>query len=102
MIESAIGVFTASQGGAGLGAAAGDERAQRALVESFGHIDSPLRVLLCSDAASEGVNLHHQCNQLYHYDVPWSIIRLTQRNGRIDRFGHTGRDPSVVVSIGSA
>ncbi len=83
----AIGVFTASQGGAGLGSDARDEKAQRALVESFGHADSPLRVLLCSDAASEGVNLHHQCHHLYHYDVPWSLIRLTQRNGRIDRFG---------------
>jgi ERCC4-related helicase len=60
---------------------------QRAIVESFGHADSALRVLLCSDAASEGVNLHHQCHHLFHYDVPWSLIRLTQRNGRIDRFG---------------
>ncbi|MBK8943493.1 MAG: DEAD/DEAH box helicase [Polyangiaceae bacterium] len=85
--EAAIGVYTASTGGAGLGAAAKDERAQRELVESFGHEESPLRVLLCSDAASEGVNLHHQCHHLYHYDVPWSLIRLTQRNGRIDRFG---------------
>ncbi len=85
--DGAVGVFTASAGGAGLGAAAKDEIAQRELVESFGHADSPLRVLLCSDAASEGVNLHHQCHHLYHYDVPWSLIRLTQRNGRIDRLG---------------
>lgn len=66
---------------------ASQEVKHRELVESFGHADSPLRVLLCSDAASEGVNLHHQCHHLFHYDVPWSIIRLTQRNGRIDRFG---------------
>jgi hypothetical protein len=63
------------------------EKVQREIIESFGRVDSPLRVLLCSDAASEGVNLHHQCHHLFHYDVPWSIIRLTQRNGRIDRFG---------------
>lgn len=67
--------------------AATQEGKQRAIIESFGHADSALRVLLCSDAASEGVNLHHQCHHLFHYDVPWSIIRLTQRNGRIDRFG---------------
>lgn len=75
---SAVDVFTASSG---------DDEKQRALVESFGHADSPLRLLLCSDAASEGVNLHHQCHHLFHFDVPWSLIRLTQRNGRIDRFG---------------
>lgn len=63
------------------------EIARRKVIESFGQTDSELRVLLCSDAASEGVNLHHQCHHLFHYDVPWSLIRLTQRNGRIDRFG---------------
>jgi ERCC4-related helicase len=65
----------------------GSDADQRKIIESFGHADSRLRVLLCSDAASEGVNLHHQCHHLFQYDVPWSLIRLTQRNGRIDRFG---------------
>ncbi|MDQ3030951.1 MAG: DEAD/DEAH box helicase [Myxococcota bacterium] len=78
MKPEAVGVFTARDT---------DEKEQRALIESFGHAESPLRVLLCSDAASEGVNLHHQCHHLFHFDVPWSLIRLTQRNGRIDRFG---------------
>lgn len=56
-------------------------------VESFGQKDSPIRVLLASDMASEGLNLHKQCHLLIHYDVPWSFIRLQQRNGRIDRYG---------------
>jgi len=59
----------------------------RELKESFGREGSPLRILLASDAASEGINLHYHCNQLFHFDIPWSLIRLTQRNGRIDRFG---------------
>jgi len=77
------------------------ELKQRELIESFGHEDSPLRLLLCSDAASEGVNLHHQCNHLVHYDVPWSIIRLTQRNGRIDRFGQTKTPHLAYVVLGT-
>ncbi|WP_255951950.1 DEAD/DEAH box helicase [Streptomyces odontomachi] len=60
---------------------------QMACVEEFGLADAPIRVLLTGDVASEGVNLHRQCHQLVHYDVPWSLIRIEQRNGRIDRYG---------------
>lgn len=56
-------------------------------VESFGTGSSPMRMLVATDVASEGVNLHHQCRYIIHYDLPWSIITLIQRNGRIDRFG---------------
>jgi len=46
-----------------------------------------MRLLVATDVASEGVNLHHECHNIIHYDLPWSIITLIQRNGRIDRFG---------------
>ncbi|MDB4671141.1 DEAD/DEAH box helicase [Pirellulaceae bacterium] len=58
-------------------------------VEAFGTGASDVRMLLATDVASEGVNLHHQCHNIIHYDLPWSIITLIQRNGRIDRFGQT-------------
>ena len=56
-------------------------------VESFGTGSSPMRMLIATDVASEGINLHHECHNIIHYDLPWSIITLIQRNGRIDRFG---------------
>jgi superfamily II DNA or RNA helicase len=45
----------------------------------------PLRVLLATDAAREGVNLQNHCSDLFHFDVPWNPSRMEQRNGRIDR-----------------
>ncbi|RCW45882.1 SNF2 domain-containing protein [Halopolyspora algeriensis] len=56
------------------------------VVEDFALAASPIRVLLASDMASEGINLHRQCHRLVHYDLPWSFIRIQQRNGRIDRY----------------
>ena len=45
----------------------------------------PLRILLCTDAAREGLNLQAYCDELFHFDLPWNPGRLEQRNGRIDR-----------------
>jgi ERCC4-related helicase len=56
-------------------------------VEAFATGSSPLRIMIATDVASEGINLHHECHNIIHYDLPWSIITLIQRNGRIDRLG---------------
>jgi superfamily II DNA/RNA helicase len=45
----------------------------------------PVRILLCTDAAREGVNPQGHCADLFHFDVPWNPARMEQRNGRIDR-----------------
>jgi uncharacterized membrane protein len=47
--------------------------------------ESPVRILLATDAAREGVNLQGHCADLLHYDIPWNPARMEQRNGRIDR-----------------
>lgn len=58
-------------------------------VEAFGKAHSPLRLLIASDVASEGLNLHFQSHRLLHFDVPWSLMVFQQRNGRVDRYGQT-------------
>ncbi|MEV6209589.1 DEAD/DEAH box helicase [Kitasatospora sp. NPDC051914] len=63
------------------------DQEQMRIVEKFGLRDDPVRLLFTGDVASEGVNLHQQCHLLIHYDLPWSLIRIEQRNGRIDRYG---------------
>ncbi|MXW39619.1 MAG: DEAD/DEAH box helicase [Synechococcus sp. SB0668_bin_15] len=47
--------------------------------------EEPLRLLIATDAAREGVNLQNHCRHLIHFDIPWNPGKLEQRNGRIDR-----------------
>lgn len=60
---------------------------QQEIVERFGKPEDKLRILLCSDVASEGINLHYQSHRLIHFDLPWSLMVFQQRNGRVDRYG---------------
>jgi hypothetical protein len=45
----------------------------------------PVRILVATDAAREGLNLQAHCHHLFHFDIPWNPSRMEQRNGRIDR-----------------
>lgn len=61
---------------------------ERALIKSRFNSnpdEEGVRILLCTDAAREGINLQHRCFDLFHFDLPWNPSRLEQRNGRIDR-----------------
>ena len=48
-------------------------------------VKDPLRILIATDAAREGLNFQAHCADLFHFDLPWNPGRIEQRNGRIDR-----------------
>jgi ERCC4-related helicase len=56
---------------------------------------SPVRILLATDAASEGLDFQNYCHQVIHYEIPWNPNRLEQRNGRVDRHGQSA--PQVLI-----
>ncbi|WP_084960279.1 DEAD/DEAH box helicase [Thermoactinospora rubra] len=78
------------------------DQQQQKIIEAFGLADSPVRLLVTTDVTSEGVNLHRECHHLIHYDVPWSLIRIEQRNGRIDRYGqqHQPQFKALILTSG--
>lgn len=63
------------------------DRDQQEVVEAFGKESSPIRLLIATDVASEGINLHYLSHRMIHFDIPWSLMIFQQRNGRIDRYG---------------
>lgn len=68
---------------------------QQQTVEDFGKEESPVRLMIASDVASEGINLHYLSHRMIHFDIPWSLMVFQQRNGRIDRYGQE-RTPQIV------
>ncbi len=58
---------------------------RRHVVEAFNR--GELDLLVATDAAGEGLNLHHRCRLVIDLELPWNPLRLEQRIGRVDRFG---------------
>lgn len=61
---------------------------------------SPVRILLATDAASEGIDLQNHCSRLIHYEIPWNPNRMEQRNGRVDRHGQRANEVLVYHFVG--
>ena len=60
-------------------------------------------LLLATDAASEGLNLHRRCRLVIHFELPWNPLRLEQRAGRVDRIGQKARVHEIaLVAEGTA
>ena len=71
---------------------------QKEIVEAFGQGEADVRLLVASDFASEGINLHYLCHRMIHFDIPLSLMVFQQRNGRIDRYGQ-GQVPYITYLI---
>ncbi|MFN9293902.1 MAG: helicase-related protein, partial [Planctomyces sp.] len=61
---------------------------------------SPVRILLATDAASEGLDFQNFCSRLVHYEIPWNPNRMEQRNGRVDRHGQKASEVLVYHFVG--
>ncbi|MGW5055169.1 DISARM system SNF2-like helicase DrmD [Actinokineospora sp. NPDC004072] len=61
--------------------------------------EGAVRVLIATDAASEGIDLQKHCHRLVNYDIPFNPNKLEQRIGRIDRWGQR-HDPEVRHFVG--
>lgn len=57
------------------------------LEDDFANPNSNLRILIATDTIAEGKDLQHACHHLMHFELPWSLVKIEQRNGRIDRLG---------------
>lgn len=62
--------------------------------------ESAVRILLATDAASEGVNLQNHCSKLIHFEIPWNPNRMEQRNGRVDRHGQKADEVHIHHFVG--
>jgi hypothetical protein len=63
---------------------------------------SRVRILLATDAASEGLDLQNHCANLIHYEIPWNPNRMEQRNGRIDRHGQRANPVMIYHFVGKS
>jgi superfamily II DNA or RNA helicase len=52
-------------------------------------------LLVATDTAGEGLNLHHRCRLVVDLELPWNPLRLEQRVGRVDRLGQRRRVHAV-------
>jgi superfamily II DNA or RNA helicase len=82
------------------GGMAADERELLRLAFQKDPAEHPVRILLATDAASEGIDLQNHCHRLVNYDIPFNPNKLEQRIGRIDRYGQR-HQPQVFHFVGA-
>ena len=82
----------------------GMERDKREAVRAAFQADpkiSTVRILVATDAASEGIDLQNHCHLMIHTEIPWNPNVLEQRIGRIDRHGQKANNVSIWHPVGA-
>ena len=87
-VDAVVGALPASMRTAAMSGACAVEQ-RRDIVDAFNRGD--LDVLVATDTAGEGLNLHHRCRLVIDVELPWNPLRLEQRLGRVDRLGQQRR-----------
>ncbi|WP_440065575.1 DISARM system SNF2-like helicase DrmD [Streptosporangium sp. OZ121] len=82
------------------GGIAADEREQLRVAFQTDPAEHPVRILLATDAASEGIDLQNHCHRLVNYDIPFNPNKLEQRIGRVDRWGQK-HNPDIRHFVGT-
>ena len=78
-----------------------DEREQIKAAFQSDPSNDPVRILLATDTASEGIDLQHHCHRIIHVEIPFNPNRLEQRNGRIDRHGQQSPEVNIYHFVGA-
>ncbi len=77
-----------------------DEREQVKAAFQVDPSKDPVRILLATDTASEGIDLQNHCHRLIHVEIPFNPNRMEQRNGRIDRHGQPNAEVYIYHFVG--
>jgi len=77
----------------------GDRERIKAAFQAHPDVSS-VRILLATDAASEGIDLQNHCNYMIHIEIPWNPNVMEQRNGRIDRHGQKEKTVHIWHPVG--
>jgi hypothetical protein len=77
----------------------GQQKRDREVTRFAFNLPGPPYILLCSEIAREGIDLHRWCRTIVHYDLDWNPAAMEQRVGRLDRIGSLSRRAKKPIEV---
>lgn len=81
------------------GQSEGETRRSAEAVQFAFNLPGPPYVLLCTEIAREGIDLHLWCRRVVQYDLEWNPALMEQQIGRVDRIGSLSRRISQPIEV---